>query len=230
MSGPGPARSGGVWRGRWLSPREARRRNRRVLATIAAALALFALASVLDRWAYGAFKSADTARAESRDWYRLMRVVGYLPAWVLAALVAWILSRKEAIAARVSLALSMLAGAALSGAAAELLKLVIARERPGEDARYVFRGLFAGFSNGSNLGLPSSHAAVAFGGAIAVSLARPSLAPVALLMAAGCAWTRLLSGDHFLSDVTGAALLAYAVAVPTCRALGIGRPATPRFE
>ncbi|MBL8762258.1 MAG: phosphatase PAP2 family protein [Phycisphaerae bacterium] len=215
--------------GRWLSPRESRLRTRRVLVTIAIALFVFIAASVLDHWAYFFFKSGDTARAEGRDWYRLLRVMGYLPTWLIVALSAWLLSRREAIAARVSMVLSILAGATLSGAAAELLKLVIARERPGPDGRYVFRGLFAGFSDGGNLGLPSSHAAVAFGGAIALALARPVLGPLAILLAVGCAWTRLLSGDHFLSDVTGAAMLAYAVTLPACRVLGLIPPKMPRF-
>lgn len=215
--------------GRWLSPREARLRTRRTLVTVAVVLFVFIAASVLDHWAYFFFKSGDTPRVEGRDWYRLLRVMGYLPTWLIVALAAWLLSKKEAIATRISMTLSILAGATLSGAAAELLKLIIARERPGEDGRYVFRGLFAGFADGSNLGLPSSHAAVAFGGAIALALARPVLGPLAIVLAAGCAWTRLLSGDHFLSDVTGAALLAYAVSVPACRTLGLIPPTLPRF-
>lgn len=204
-------------------------RTRRVLVIIAIVLFVFIVASVLDRWAYFFFKSGDTARVEGRDWYRLLRVMGYLPTWLIVALATWLLSKKDAIAARVSTALSILAGATLAGAAAELFKLIIARERPGEDGTYVFRGLFAGFSDGSNLGLPSSHAAVAFGGAIALALARPVLGPLAIVLAAGCAWTRLLSGDHFLSDVTGAAMLAYAVSVPACRVLGLIPPKLPRF-
>ncbi len=214
---------------RWLSPREARLRTRRVMVTIAVVLFVFIAASVLDRWAFFFFKSGDTARVEGRDWYRLLRVMGFLPTWLIVALAGWLLSRRDAIAPRVSMALSILAGATLSGAAAELLKLVIARERPGEDARYVFRGLFAGFSDGSNLGLPSSHAAVAFGGAIALTLARPVLGPLAIVLAAGCAWTRMLSGAHYLSDVTGAAMLAYAVTLPACRVLGLIPPKLPRF-
>lgn len=215
--------------GRWHSPREARLRTRRTLISVAVVLFAFIAASVLDHWAYFFFKSGDTARVEGRDWYRLLRVMGYLPTWLIVALAAWLLSKKEAIAARVSMALSILAGATLSGAAAELLKLIIARERPGLDGRYYFRGLLAGFSDGGNLGFPSSHAAVAFGGAIALTLARPALGPLAIMLAAGCAWTRLLSGDHFLSDVTGAAMLAYAVSVPACRVLGLIPPKLPRF-
>ena len=52
---------------------------------------------------------------------------------------------------------------------------------------------------------------------------------MAILLAVGCAWTRLLSGDHFLPDVTGAAMLAYAVTLPACRVLGLIPPKMPRF-
>jgi membrane-associated phospholipid phosphatase len=74
---------------------------------------------------------------------------------------------------------------------------------------YVLRGLFAGFWNGSNLGLPSSHAAVAAGGAAALIAWRPAVWPIAVVLAAGCAMTRLLSGAHFLSDVTLGAIVGY---------------------
>lgn len=201
-----------------------------MLVVAAVVLGAFILACVLDRQAYFFFKSADTARAEGRDWYRLLRVVGYLPTWMLIATVAWIVNKAEPVARRVAVSLTVLAGATLTGIAAELLKLIVARQRPDEDGRYVFRGLFAGFADGSNLGFPSSHAAVAFGGAIALTLARPALGPIAILLAIGCAWTRLLSGDHFLSDVTGSAMLAYAVVVPVSRVLGLLPPRVPRFS
>ena len=71
--------------------------------------------------------------------------------------------------------------------------------------------------------MPSSHAAVAFGGAWMLAALYPRAAPIALALAAGCALTRVLEGDHWLSDVVAAGALGWAVA-RACRP-GDTRPA-----
>ena len=75
-----------------------------------------------------------------------------------------------------------------------------------------FRFPFPGFIDGHNLGLPSSHAAVAFGGACMLSVYLPKLRPLLLLLALGCAYTRLITGAHFASDVFVGALLGWVIA------------------
>jgi undecaprenyl-diphosphatase len=118
---------------------------------------------------------------------------------------------------------------AMAGAGAELLKLVIGRERPTESGAHVWRGLFSGFDNGTGLGLPSSHAAVAFGGAFAGALLVPRLRCLLVTLACGCGATRMLTGDHFLSDVVGGALLGYASARLVGVWLGASGSATGGF-
>lgn len=193
---------------RWVVP----------LAVVAAGLVL---ALLLDRPAFHALRVEDRARLEGRDWYQMLRAAGYLPTWVLigVAMLFYDTGRPELAAWRRG---TFVAGAAvLSGGAAELLKMLIGRERPTHhDGLYVFRPFLGGFADGSNLGLPSSHAAVAFGGAFALAMLMPRVGPVVLLAAAGCGLTRLMSGAHFLSDVYAGGVVAYAVAAGLRRAVG----------
>lgn len=209
--------------------------RRSTIGLIVAALAGLVVVSLLDRTLYFALRwesSPGERRLEIRDWYQFLRQVGYLPAWlVLAAAVALFESKAarragagrpaDGSARRRAAALAL--APMLAGVAAEMLKLVIGRERPeGPDGvfqGYVFRPLLDGFRDGSNLGLPSSHAAVAFGGAFVLARIFPGVGPVAVAMAAGCGLTRLLAGAHFASDVFAAAVIAYACAAGVARLL-----------
>lgn len=199
------------------------RRAALVVATVAAG---FVAVSLLDRTLFFALRvPAEAGRRgiEARDWYQLLRQVGSLPTWLLVGSAIILFdgarARRRADAPRVPLldvarrGGALIAGAALAGAAAELLKLLIGRERPiGPDKEfqgYVFRPLFDGFRDGSNLGLPSSHAAVAFGAAFVLMRLFPGVWPAVLLAAGGCGLTRLLAGAHFASDVYLAAVVAY---------------------
>ncbi|MEN0019649.1 MAG: phosphatase PAP2 family protein [Planctomycetota bacterium] len=134
--------------------------------------------------------------------------------------------------------------AALAGISADLLKLFSGRVRPAsrQDGQWVVldggasgigvpeaggwwtgwleRGFLRGFADGSNLAFPSSHAATAFGGAIALAFLMPRLTPLLLPLAAGCALTRLLAGAHWLSDVVAGAMLGYAAALLIRRWVG----------
>lgn len=206
---------------------------RRRLAIGLALLALLVVASLLDRPAYLALRVADRAATEGRDWYQMLRAAGYLPVWLLIA-AAFLLhdtgrrapAPGSAAPARAPWrrAAYLATAPALAGLAAEILKPLIGRERPTHhEGFYHFKPFLQGFVDGSNLGLPSSHAAVAFGGAFALAFIMPRTAPVALLAAAGCGLTRLLSGAHFLSDVCAGALVAYAVAA-ALRPLLFGAP------
>jgi membrane-associated phospholipid phosphatase len=157
------------------------------------------------------------ARLERRDWYRLLRVMGYLPTWIaISALIVlgpWagagfgVKVRERAVAWLPAVS------AGLAGATAEVLKLIVGRERPHwPDGGYRFRSFLHGFVDGSNLGMPSSHAAVAFGGAFMLARLYPRLWPVALAGAVGCGMTRMWMGAHFATDVYVAAGLGYAIA------------------
>ncbi|MBM4107287.1 MAG: phosphatase PAP2 family protein [Phycisphaerae bacterium] len=214
---------------------------RRAVVIVAAIAAGFVVVSLLDRAIFFALRvtSEPGSRAlEARDWFQLFRQVGYVPTWILIALSIMLFDgasarrRLRTGGARTPIfevcrrGLALLGGAVLAGAAAELLKLVIGRERPiGPDKEYqgyVFRPLLDGFRDGSNLGLPSSHAAVAFGAAFVLMRLFPGVWPAALVAASGCALTRLLAGAHFASDVYLAAAVAYACSLLAGR---VARPA-----
>ncbi|MFG0307425.1 MAG: phosphatase PAP2 family protein [Phycisphaerales bacterium JB040] len=181
-------------------------------ALLAGFAGAFALATLYDRDITHALFYSD-----SQDlWWRLaMKHVGHLLTWAGVGLLAWIVVRDWRWPA------SLVGAPVLGGGLAELLKLLIGRERPvrdgviQNDAEYVWRPLFDAFRDGSNLGLPSSHAATAFAGAamLAILLRRnPSgwsapLTALAYLGAAACAVSRVLAGAHFATDVVLGALV-----------------------
>jgi undecaprenyl-diphosphatase len=101
----------------------------------------------------------------------------------------------------------------VGGLLAEVLKLVIRRERPGpHDGEWVFRAFLDNPWSTKALGLPSSHAMTAFAGAAMASYLFPRTAPVWIAWAVACAWTRVAVQAHFLSDVALAAIAGWLVA------------------
>mgnify|MGYP000849042612 CR=1 FL=1 len=195
----------------------AERNRRRVVWCVVWGVALVA-AHALDRAALDAFRLQDASSVERKDWYRLLRVLGFWPTWLVVGILIEIAAargRDETPAApRARPGLALLLAAGLSGLIAEVLKRVITRERPGPEGEYIYRGLFEGFWNDHRLGIPSSHAAVAFGAAFLLARYHRGLAVPAFLLACGCGLTRMLSGAHYLSDVVAAAAIgAFAAGV-----------------
>ncbi len=168
-----------------------------------AAVAIIA-ALLLDPWARA---TLVRPRIYDGDFGRLLRVMGYVPTWLLAALALWLHDRAAARGGRRAawLALAPIA----TGAAAELLKLIFRRERPGAiGADYVFRAFDDRLWSTSGLGLPSSHTMVAFGAAAALARIFPDGRWVWYALATGCALSRVLAEAHWLSDVTVGAVVA----------------------
>lgn len=211
-----------------LPPRQRRIHRTRWMWRIALAIWLVLLVSLLDRWIYlnlnsPAFLGMTKARLESRDWYQALRQVGYLPTWIVVALtlVAQGLAFQRVrrrhgnrfnVHAAIRPGLAVFLSAALSGLIAEIFKGVIRRQRPVPGTgEYAFEWFGQGVQ-GLGRGFPSSHAAVAFGGAFLLAYAYPGTRPVVLAIAMGCAFTRILAGAHFATDILVAALLSYAVA------------------
>jgi membrane-associated phospholipid phosphatase len=94
----------------------------------------------------------------------------------------------------------------------EILKILIRRLRPGETGEYVFRSFSERSFSSSGLGMPSSHAVIAFGAAAILSRLFPRAWPIWWLLGWGCALTRVLHGKHFLSDVMLAAIVGWLIA------------------
>lgn len=192
--------------------------RRSTLLIAAAMLAGFALLTALDGRIYHLVDPTLDSRRwlDGQWWYLALRNVGSLWTWLVVgfAVVAGELVRRVHVPGRAVWARGacISLSAAGGGLVAELLKLIVARERPatiqdlggGVEALvyhgYRFRGLFGGFVDGSNLGLPSSHAATAAGGAFALALLWPRLWPLWLAPALGCALSRILTGAHFATD------------------------------
>jgi membrane-associated phospholipid phosphatase len=162
---------------------------------------------------------------ESRDWYRLLRVLGSLWAWGVVAAVFLQLDRARVQRGAVMRGgwtrrgVVLMTAALLSGGAAEVLKALIGRLRPeNSGGAYIFMSLAERLEgHWSDLGMPSSHAAVAFGAAITLSLMYRAGTPIFLLAAAGCGLTRVMTVQHFVSDVVAAAAVAYAVTLAVWR-------------
>lgn len=148
----------------------------------------------------------------------MFRTMGYLPGWLILAVGLVLVDLRRDRTPPLSQFWArgaLLAGAAtLSGVLAMALKLSIRRKRPFADDSlfYAFRPFAEDPWTTSRLGMPSSHAAVAFGAAFMLCRFHPAGSPVWLLFGLGCAATRLFAQAHFLSDIVVAGFLGYAVA------------------
>lgn len=213
-----------------------------------------ALAHLIDA---SAVIALDMRHTEGRDWHRLFRLMGSFTAWLLIAAGYWfhdhanrhnstLYATHRLGPAPWSRSLFLLACVASAGLIAEGLKLVIRRDRP--DARLNLdqtlsqslpatfdyhwskgAGSMSEFFASSDLGIPSSHAAAAFGGALALAILHPRLWVPALALASGCASTRLLARDHYVSDVIAGAAVGLIVAAVVFR-LTCHRSSSSDFE
>jgi membrane-associated phospholipid phosphatase len=162
-------------------------------------------AHLIDGWAYSALAHP---RVYDGDLGRMLRVMGFVPLWAAAALALalhdWPRLRRGAL----------LLGAPIAGGiGAELLKLLLRRERPwAHDGEYVFRAFSERPFSTGGLALPSSHAMVAFAAAAMLARLFPRATPVWWALAIGCGITRVMAGAHFVSDVAVAALAGWLVA------------------
>ncbi len=154
-------------------------------------------------------------RIEKKDWYQFFRAAGYLPTWLAIGGALLLHERPWRPGARRATwaGLRVLAAAAIAGGLAEALKPIVGRLRPSQtDGVNRFHGLPDDPTVNASFGMASSHAGVAFGAAFVLVILYPRAGIVAIIVACGCAWTRLLSGAHFASDVFVGALLGYACA------------------
>lgn len=134
--------------------------------------------------------------ANDRDWGRMLRVAGFAPTWLVVAAAMWLENRRDRAA------VALIAAVAAAGLGAEIIKLLIRRERPEAGMTgYTFRSFADHPFSSRDFGFPSSHVMVAAGAAGALGHRFPRALPVLLGLAAGCGLTRLFAGAHFLSDV-----------------------------
>lgn len=194
---------------------------RRVVILGVLAALTFVLALLLDRAVFDLFHQPS---AERRDWARMFRVCGYVPTWLLVA-AALILAGERTAARLRRCGAELIAAVLVAGGLAELLKLAVRRLRPAEEwGAYQFRPFDERLWSTGGLGLPSSHAAVAFAAAFVLWRFFPRAWPVWLVLPIGCGLTRLLDRAHYFSDIHAAAAVAglgaWIVAVVARRAAG----------
>ncbi|MCK4872465.1 MAG: phosphatase PAP2 family protein [Phycisphaerales bacterium] len=178
----------------------------RTMLIIALVLIGFVILTLLDKRIYDLVHWPR----ESKDLHRMFRVLGYLP--MVAVLAGGIAVIDRVTGARA--AILMLISSAVGGAGAELVKMIVGRERPEvHDGMYVFKPFLTGFTDHSNLAFPSSHVATAFGAAWMLCLIYPRGRWLWLGLAAGCAWTRIAAEAHFATDCYAGAVLSYLAAL-----------------
>lgn len=177
---------------------------------------------------------------ETYDWYKVLRSVGNIIPWMVVSgcvLGAGWHERRNVprpafgVVQRTyvdlpSRALLITLAPALAGLGADILKPIFQRHRPDETAAYVFNWFGGAAVEPHAFGLPSSHAAVAFGAATIIAKLYPGTVWVIYPLAIGCGLSRMLVGAHFLSDVYVGALLGYAVAAGLYRAFSRPLPVT----
>lgn len=170
--------------------------------------AALVIAHLLDPVAFRWLRLEDVY---SEDWGRMLRVMGFLPLWLCAGLALALQDGTVARGWHRSRGALVFWGAALGGIVAELAKLVVRRRRPGDVGEYLFRPFSERPFSTGGLGMPSSHALVAFGAAAVLSRLFPRARLVWWGLAWGCGLTRIAAGAHFLSDVVAAAVLGWLV-------------------
>lgn len=190
-----------------------RRAHRRAAWRTAALLALvFVVLTLLDPWLARAVFFEDRRPLQNSDLDRMLRVVGSEWLWLV---LMWIARLHDRVWDRAG---SLLLGPIIAGLSAEALKLAVARERPTVDFitirtdGYAFRGPMSGFADATNLGFPSSHAAVAFAGCLILAAWMPRARWVFFALAVGCGVGRMLIGAHYATDIFVGALIGWGCA------------------
>ncbi len=188
-------------------------KRKRLIYIVVAIVLSMVLATALDPLVEQWGNTHGHLRYDS-DLLRLLRVAGYAPAWLAIAACLMLADRRARIKGWWDRAAMVVLSVFFTAASAEILKLIVRRERPhnalDHGVFFSFRSYLEAPLTSSGIGFPSSHAAVAFGGAFMVARVAPAAWPVMVLWAIGCAVTRVLSGAHYLSDTVGAAVVGYA--------------------
>lgn len=161
------------------------------------------------------YLAAQEYRDRERDWYRLLRAMGWAPTWLIAAAaMALIDSRHWSKLNWRSTTRSILLLIGMGGTAglAELFKIIARRLRPdATDGFTLARSWLDEPLSSSGLSMPSSHAAVAFGACLMLCHIFPRASVIWVALAAGCGATRILANAHFASDIFVAAALGWIV-------------------
>lgn len=145
--------------------------------------------------------------------------LGRMETWALFCVVALLCVNRFAdsvgreVAYRLrAIIVGALISAAMAGVIAELLKRLVGRTRPvietgGFDVITRYKPFLRSFLDDSNLGFPSSHAAVIAGASLLVAAQVPRAAAWAVVVIALVSYQRLAQSAHFPTDILGGVLI-----------------------
>ena len=146
----------------------------------------------------------------------MLKEAGYFQTWIIVSAALLLMDLPKKIKGSynyLTRAVFLLSSSLLSGLTAEILKLIIRRERP-QPLYYDganFREWTGAWWKSNNLGTPSSHAMVAWGAAWALSILFPQARIVWIFIAVGCSLSRMVHQAHLLGDVYIAGVFSYII-------------------
>lgn len=189
----------------------------RRLAPWVLGIVLLIVGFAIDPWAY---HHVVLRNVYNFDWGRALRTMGYWPVWAAVSLALWLHDRAGSAPSRPPgrRAWRLLASVSIAGIVAELLKLLVRRERPSlHDGANAFRAWSDRPLSSSGLGFPSSHAVEAFAAATVLGQLFPESRGLWWALAVGCGLTRVMSGAHFVSNVVAGGLIGALTATMLAR-------------
>ncbi len=187
----------------------------KVLIGCAVAALLLTIAHAVDArvWqsVHGQWIAGD---AQIMDRWRIFRAAGYAPTWalIIAAmmLIGWPGVKQVGWRIAWRTPVMLFCAVALNAVLAEVCKIMLRRMRPEQaGGEYVFRPWSERTFDTGGLGLPSSHATIAFAAMFMLMRLYPRAWPVWWVIGIGCALQRVVTGAHFVSDVTAAGIVAW---------------------
>lgn len=153
---------------------------------------------------------------ERSDLARTLRIGGFLPFWLVVAVMIAAHKRETAGSWRQVFGRPIVALPAATigaGILAEVVKILARRKRPILSAEwYDFRPFGDRLLDTGGLSMPSSHTIIAFAAAFTLGRLYPGARWLFVLFAVGTAYTRVHSGAHYVTDVYASTLLAWLCA------------------
>lgn len=174
------------------------------------------LSMLMDHWVYQQFIGYRSMR---HDWQNVLRDCGYLPVWLVVGVVMLLIHRnpdtghiRRHRGTVLPAGLILISNVAACSIVAELLKLLVRRERPSlHEGMYHFRPWAEKTFNSGGLGMPSSHTMVAISAAWILSRLYPRGTVFFIAMGLGCGYVRVSSNNHFFSDAVVSVVMSYFI-------------------
>ena len=166
--------------------------------------ATFAWVTSTMQWLRGFRDPLTKLLSTSATW----NVFGSMGEAVTVLLVGWAIWKLDTKRRR--LLIVLLAGSIAAGATAGVMSPLVARERPNRSGGLTrIVPLEEHLRNPRTMSFPSGHATAAAALATFIALAYPSLRPLAIVAAMGCAISRVRFHKHFPSDVYAGMLIGH---------------------